>query len=189
MSATGVSEDHSSTVRLMKYNVFLFFKVGTLFLVSNLQFSMADGASRAPARERSMPRWVMPLERSSVHDSPSTHASLPPLRAGSPLYSRAKASGFGAFEPSAAANGPLRAGVAARRGRHEDRGSGAGLGTGRGGLWPGKCRPGPPPRLPLIRSPQSLECAEASPGSGAMRDATRARTAITVRPALWLCGC
>ena len=121
---------------------FFFFKVGTLFLVSNLQFSMADGASRAPARERSMPRWVMPLERSSVHDSPSTHASLPPLRAGSPLYSRAKASGFGAFEPSAAANGPLRAGVAARRGRHEDRGSGAGLGTGRGGLWPGKCRPG-----------------------------------------------
>jgi hypothetical protein len=55
---------------------------------------------------------------------------------------RAKARGFGAFELSAAANGPLCAGVAARRGRHEDRCSGAGLGTGRGGLWPGKCRPG-----------------------------------------------
>ena len=141
---------------------------------------------QAPARERSMPRCVMPLKRSSVHDSPGTHASLPPLRAGSPLYSHAKASGFGAFEPSAAANGPLCAGVAARRGRHEDRGSGAGLGTGRGGLWPGKCRPGgsstpsPPPSHPLPAVSSAQRRARAAALCGTPH--TRARPSPSAPP-------
>jgi hypothetical protein len=158
VSATGVSEDHSSTVRLMKYNLFFFFL--RLNLGFNLQFCFNGGRCvmpQAPARERSMPRCVMPLKRSSVHDSPGTHASLPPLRAGSPLYSRAKASGFGAFEPSAAATGrcvlawlPAEADMRTEAAEPVSAPAEAGSGpenadqVGR-----------PPPRLPLIRSPQS----------------------------------